>query len=122
MGLVGDRYFSNAFCVSLDGLLTEITNMALTHISQPLNGILNRIQALIDENDKITRNEEVKRDEEKPTSLLSEEDVATMFSISPIYLKSLRYRRVGPSFHKVGGIIRYKYEDVLNYLDSVKSK
>lgn len=96
--------------------------MALTHISQPLNEILNRIQELVEENDKIIKKEEIKSEEDKQKAFLSEEDVATMFSISSTYLRSLRYRHVGPPFHKIGGIIRYKCEDVVNYLESVKSK
>lgn len=96
--------------------------MALTHISKPLNEILSRIQELVEENDKIIKNEEIKDQEDKNKELLSEEDVATMFSIPPTYLKSLRYRHFGPTFHKIGGMIRYKHEDVLNYLESVKSK
>lgn len=96
--------------------------MALKHISKPLNEILNRLQEVVEENDKIIKNDIVQSKEDEQKAFLSEEEVALFFSIPAEQLKILRYRRKGPPFANIGGIIRYHRPDVMNYLETVKSR
>lgn len=96
--------------------------MALKHISKPLNGILNRLHELVEENDKIIKNETVQSKEDHQKAFLSEEELATFFSIPTERLKTLRYRRKGPPFANIGGFIRYHRPDVMNYLETVKNR
>jgi len=100
--------------------------MALTHISNPINEVLNRIQGIVEKNDNIVKNintivENIELNEiEKPKILLSEDETAALLSIETKKLKSLRYQHRSPQFYKIGNVIRYHYNDVIDYLNAAR--
>lgn len=49
--------------------------------------------------------------------LLSQSEVAEMLGVSIRTLECWRWRKKGPKYIKVGRLARYKYEDVLAYID-----
>lgn len=55
-------------------------------------------------------------------TLLNEKDAAEVLLISKRKLQTLRYNKKGPQYHKIGSAISYKYEDLLEFLNSVKRK
>ena len=50
--------------------------------------------------------------------LATTQDVADYLSTTPAALAQWRYRGTGPKFVKVGRHVRYRWEDVTDWLDS----
>jgi predicted DNA-binding transcriptional regulator AlpA len=48
--------------------------------------------------------------------LLKTKEVADLFGLSPITLESWRTQDTGPKFIKVGRYVRYRQQDIENYL------
>jgi len=60
---------------------------------------------------------------EKPTNiLLDENEAAKVLLISKRKMQTLRYNKKGPQYYKIGSSITYKYEDLLEFLNTVKRK
>jgi len=51
-------------------------------------------------------------------SLLNEHDVARLIALSVASLRRWRILGQGPKFLKIGAAVRYREEDVLDWLDS----
>jgi excisionase family DNA binding protein len=56
-----------------------------------------------------------------PKVYLSVEETAIMLGIKPSTLYNLNLRREIP-FHKIGKTLRYKYKDVIDYIESKRVK
>ncbi|AMT69065.1 MULTISPECIES: helix-turn-helix domain-containing protein [Mycobacteroides] len=52
-----------------------------------------------------------------PRQWLTPEEAATYLKVTPQKLADLRYLREGPTFRKVGRLIRYTHEDLDAWLD-----
>ena len=100
--------------------------MALIHISNPINDILNRIQKNIEKNDELIQNiaVEVVKITSKPIELpkifIEEKEAAIILSVSINKLKELRYQNKAPTHYKIGASIRYHSDDISNYIKSSK--
>jgi predicted DNA-binding transcriptional regulator AlpA len=57
-------------------------------------------------------------DTQKTVRLLSEDEVAERFGIQPRTLQGWRVLRRGPRYRKIGRLVRYAENDLLNWLES----
>ncbi|PLX98405.1 MAG: hypothetical protein C0623_12070 [Desulfuromonas sp.] len=55
----------------------------------------------------------------KTQRLLDQNDVAEILHISPKTLEYYRYKGMGPRFVKLGKLIRYKENDVFEYIEQL---
>ncbi len=52
------------------------------------------------------------------TKLLTEEDAGKLLGLAPATLRNMRTQGRGPSFIKVGGLVRYRHIDLVDWIDS----
>jgi predicted DNA-binding transcriptional regulator AlpA len=50
--------------------------------------------------------------------LLTEEDAGKLLRLSPATLRNMRTKGRGPSFIKVGGLVRYRLTDLMDWIES----
>jgi predicted DNA-binding transcriptional regulator AlpA len=50
--------------------------------------------------------------------LMRQAEVAELIGMSEAWLEQCRFRRTGINFIKVGRSVRYRYEDVMSWLES----
>ena len=55
----------------------------------------------------------------QPTQLLNEIEVSKLLAVSRKTLQSWRWRRIGPKFLKLNSAVRYRYADLMEYLERV---
>ena len=55
----------------------------------------------------------------KGTKLFTTEEIAAIFGLSNGYLRNLRHQKAGPKYLKIGKMVRYRIEDVQDWLDKV---
>lgn len=58
----------------------------------------------------------------KPKILLNDAEVSVLLRVTRGQLRSFRHKKMGPPYFKVGKSARYEYEDVRDYLESMKRK
>jgi len=51
------------------------------------------------------------------TEYLTRRELSAMLKLSPSTLESPRFRRSGPSYTRIGGVVRYAMTDILMWLD-----
>jgi predicted DNA-binding transcriptional regulator AlpA len=50
--------------------------------------------------------------------LLTEEDAGNFLKLAPATLRNMRTQGRGPSFIKVGGLVRYRHADLVDWIES----
>ena len=55
-----------------------------------------------------------------PKLFLKSSEVQNLYGINVSTLANWRSKRIGPKYHKVGGAVRYKVEDLDNFMESKK--
>lgn len=53
----------------------------------------------------------------KNINLLTEKECASLLKISRKKLQKDRYNKVGIAYVKIGGSIKYQYDDIIEYVD-----
>lgn len=54
-------------------------------------------------------------------ALFDEGEAAKILLISKRKLQHLRYKKKGPHYHKIGSTITYRFDDLLEFLNTVKA-
>jgi predicted DNA-binding transcriptional regulator AlpA len=50
--------------------------------------------------------------------LLTEADAGKLLGLSPATLRNMRTKGRGPAFIKVGGLVRYRHSDLVDWIES----
>jgi predicted DNA-binding transcriptional regulator AlpA len=50
--------------------------------------------------------------------LLTEADAAKLLGLAPATLRNMRPKGRGPSYIKVGGLVRYRHADIVDWIES----
>jgi predicted DNA-binding transcriptional regulator AlpA len=50
--------------------------------------------------------------------LLTEADAGKLLGLAPATLRNMRTKGRGPSFIKVGGLVRYRHADIVDWIES----
>jgi predicted DNA-binding transcriptional regulator AlpA len=50
--------------------------------------------------------------------LLTEADAGTLLGLAPATLRNMRTKGRGPAFIKVGGLVRYRHSDLVDWIES----
>ncbi len=50
--------------------------------------------------------------------LLTEADAGTLLGLAPATLRNMRTKGRGPAFIKVGGLVRYRHTDLVDWIES----
>lgn len=115
--------------VRSSGILRYLTERLMSQLTYELNGFaftINNFKQIEDERrlpviaeDEKPAHEEVLEKITKKYYLKSRE-VETLYGISASTLANWRHKKVGPTYHKVGGSVRYKAEDLDQFMEDRK--
>jgi len=107
--------------------LTENLMCRLTYELNGYSGVIFSYEQIEEERRPITK---IDRSETQPDTdmkltpklFLKSTEVENIYGISASTLANWRSKRVGPKYHKVGGAVRYKVEDMDKFMESKKIK
>lgn len=107
--------------------LTENSMNRLTYELNGYSGVIFGYEQIEEESRPITKIEQIKTMQEINKKLtlklfLKSTEVEKLYSISARTLANWRHKRRGPKYHKVGGAVRYKVEDLDKFMESKKIK
>ena len=114
--------------VKSSNILLHLTENLMSRLTYELNGYSGMIfgyEQIEEESRPITKidHTDTKPDIDKklsPKRFLKSSEVEEIYGISARTLANWRCNMRGPKYHKVGGAVRYKVEDVDKYMESKK--
>ena len=106
--------------------LTENLMSRLTYELNGYSGMLFNYEQIEEESRPVTKIEQTEAKPEihikklTPKMFLKSTEVEELYSISAHTLANWRHKMTGPKYHKVGGAVRYKAEDLDQFMESKK--
>ncbi len=115
--------------VKKSDILRHLTENLMSRLTYALNGYSGMIfsyEQIEEESRPVTKIEQTETKPEThikkltPKLFLKSTEVEELYGIRAGTLANWRYKMVGPKYHKVGGSVRYKVEDLDKFMESKK--
>jgi len=115
--------------VKRSGILRCLTEKLMSQLTYELNGYAAAIVNFKQIEEESRPSTKVKNEPAEPEIVFKEitpkfylksSEVETLYGISASTMANWRYKKIGPKYHKVGGSVRYKVQDLDQFMESRK--
>ena len=114
--------------VKQSNILRHLTENLISKLIYELNGFYGAIKGYEPIEEEIRQNRNIDQPDIEPDInlklssklFLNSKEVSELYGIAPSTLANWRHQMIGPKYHKVGGAVRYKVEDLEEFMDGRK--